>query len=164
MLPISNARHRPRRRAFSLLELVAVLAILGLLATAAAVRFGFDAVAVTSGEQFAYQVCNSLRHARRAAISTGDDHYVLFNRSSGVVVSFDTYREGGAGDTRVDSTIAVPNDVTVTTASDRWEFGFDGSVDGATTAGSLQIGASGFTWTITVQHGTGVVRVAKASL
>jgi prepilin-type N-terminal cleavage/methylation domain-containing protein len=149
-------------RAFSLLELVAVVAIVGVVAFAACLRLGSTTTAVCEAERTTYQIAGALRAARRAAISTGDNHYVRFNRTSGVVVDYQVVREALGGESVVDQPFAIPRDVTITTASDSWEFAFDGSVAGATSASIIRIDAPEMFWTITVQHGTGTVRVAKS--
>ncbi|MCA9240002.1 MAG: prepilin-type N-terminal cleavage/methylation domain-containing protein [Planctomycetales bacterium] len=153
-----NARPAPPRRAFSLLELTVVLAIIGLVTSMCVTRFGHDALNTTDGEGFVRRLALDMHQARRRAITTGVDHYVQLNRSSGVVVSFALFRSGGD---QVDNTRAVPSDVTVTAAADTWLFDFDGALSAAGASSTITVDGTKHQWTLTCYHATGAVKVVK---
>lgn len=159
-----NARRMQMRRAFSLIELLAVMAIVGLLSSMAFLRFGDAAYHTTTAEGFVRTLMLDLRQARARTISTGDNHYVLLSRTSGVVTSYTLYRDTGGGDVVVDRTVAVPNGVTITTATDQWEFEFDGSLGAGTGTGVMLVTGDCYTWTVTAYLATGNVISSKVAL
>ncbi|TWT66300.1 hypothetical protein Pla123a_46940 [Posidoniimonas polymericola] len=154
----NGARPAWPRRAFSLLEMMLVLAVLGLLSTMAVTRFGHGALAVTDGEGLARQLTLDLRQARRRTITTGVDHYVQFNRSGGAVVGFVLCRSGGDPE---DDTRPIPAGLTVATASDTWTFGFDGALQGVGGSTAATITSDTFQWVVTCYHPTGLVECVK---
>ena len=162
--PTDSARRAPARRAFSLMELLAVLAVVGLLSSMAFLRFGSTVYSSTSTAGFVRTLMLDLRQARARTISTGDDHLVLLSRDAGVVTSYTVYRDTGSGNVVMDRTVAVPDGAVVTTATDQWQFDFDGSLGGGTGAATLVISDSHYSWTITVYRATGGVTCAKVAI
>lgn len=160
----TNARRAPARRAFSLIELLAVVAIVALLSTMAMLRFGTAAFQTTSAEGFVRTLMLDLRQARARTISTGDNHYVLLSRSGGQVAGYTIYRDLGSGDTVVDRVVAVPAGTVVTALSDQWEFDFDGSLGGGVGTSQIIVTGAHFAWTITVHRATGCIKSAKVAL
>ncbi len=158
-----DARRVPARRAFSLLELIAVLTIVGLLSSMAFIRFGEGAYNTTSAQGFVRALVLDLRQARSRVISTGEDHYVLFSRTDGVVTSYTLYRDGLSGDYIVDRTVAVPKGAVVTTATDTWTFDFEGSLSGGTGTGTIVVTGPHHTWTINVYRATGAIKSTEVS-
>ena len=156
-----NARRAKARRAFSLMEIVCVLMVVGVLSSAAFLRFGSTAFSSTSTEGFVRTLMLDLRQARASTISTGDNHYVLLSRTSGVVTSYTLYRDTGSGNVVVDRTVSVPDGAVVTTATDQWEFDFDGSLGGGTGTATIVVASDHFSWTITVYRATGAIKSAK---
>ena len=133
------ARRVHSRRAISLLELAAVGAILGLLVLAGITRFG---------------------HAKRATISTGDNHYVQLSPASGSVTSFALFRRASGGDVQIDQTHTVPLDVTVSSVERVLEYDFDGT---ALAAYSIAVVGPDRSWSVTVVPLTGSVTVAETT-
>lgn len=161
---IPDARRTVARRAFSLVELLSVLTIVGLLSSIAFLRFGESAYNSTSTEGFVRTLMLDLRQARARTISSGDDHYVLLSRTGGVVTSYTLYRSTGGGNIVVDRTVEVPTGATVTTATDQWLFDFDGSLGGGTGTATIVVASNHNSWTITVYRATGAVKSAKVAL
>lgn len=159
----NDARRATARRAFSLIEILAVLVIVGLLSSMAFMRFG-TTHQTTSAEGFVRTLMLDLRQARARTISTGDNHYVLLSRSSGVVVSYTLYRETGSGDAVVDRTVTVPDGTTVTTGTDQWEFEFDGSLGAGTGTSTIVVSGPHYQWTITVYLATGTTDASRVAL
>jgi len=159
-----DARRAPARRAFSLMELMSVLLIIGLLGSMAFLRFGDSTYNTTTAEGFVRAMVLDLRQARRRTISTGDDHYLLLSRSGGVVTSYTLYRNAAGVPYVVDRTVDVPAGAVVTTATDQWTFDFDGSLVGAWGTGTIVVTGPFHAWTLTVYRATGIVKYAKVSL
>lgn len=158
------ARRALARRAFSLIELLSVLAIVALLSTMAMLRFGTAAFQTTSAEGFVRTLMLDFRQARARTISTGDNHYVLLSRSGGDVAGYTLYRDRTSGDSVVDRVVVVPPGITVTALSDQWEFDFDGSLGGGVGTSQIVVTGAHYAWTITVYRATGCLRSAKVAL
>lgn len=158
-----QARRGPPRRAFSLAEMLAVVFLIGLIATAAALRMGFTATESADAEGFVRRLALDFSQCRRRAISTGDDHYLQFARTAGVVTGYAIFRDESAGDTQADESITVPSGSVVTTAADTWAFDFGGALTTAGTASAIQVDGEHFSWSLTVYHATGAVTVDKVA-
>ena len=150
-----------RLRAMSLLELTAVIAVLGVLAIAGISRFGSEAIANGAAQGLARKLSLALTHARRATIATGDNHYVQLTPSSGDITAFATIRRGDGGDVQIDQSMTVPADVNVTSIARELEFDFDGS---ALSSYNVTISAPTRSWQITVVPLTGAIRVIETTL
>jgi type II secretory pathway pseudopilin PulG len=137
----------------TLLELAAVVVIVGLLGVMAAARYGSSTVSDVEAAGFARQVAWDCSHARRLAIATGYNHLLRFTLSGGNATEYALYRRQGASTTAVDEVHAVPTGVTVTTggATDL-EFTFVGE---ALASYTVTVQAPDRTCTVTVPQATG---------
>lgn len=137
----------------SLMELVAIVFIIGLLGAMAVTRFGSSAIADVEAQGFARRLSLDCLHARGAAISTGDNHLVRFTLSGGNATQYAVYRRQGATLTQVDDTHVVPTDVTVATGGTAdMEFTFTGD---ALASYTITVTAPDRTRTLTVPMSTG---------
>ncbi|TWT89918.1 hypothetical protein Mal64_03000 [Pseudobythopirellula maris] len=155
---IPTARHRQRWRAFSLLELTATVAVIGLVATMALQRYGSTTLGTTRAEGYTRRLVLDLRQAQRRAIATGDDHYVAFASDSGEIVSHTLMRDLPGGDAAADETVAVPQGVTVTSADTAWTYDFEGAVSGSSGGSTVRVDSSTAYWVITLYQATGALR------
>jgi type II secretory pathway pseudopilin PulG len=146
------ARRAAARRAMTLLELTAVVLILGLLGVMAATRFGAATVADVDAEGFARRLALDCSQARRRAIATGDNHLLRFTVAGGEASQYALYQRQGANTNQVDSVHQVPADVTVTTSATDVEFNFTGE---ALASYTVTVQAPDGAWTITVPQVTG---------
>ena len=153
------ARRDISRRAMSLLELAVVLSIVGLLTVAAIGRLGVGTLSNGGAEGYARKLALSLTQARRATISTGDNHFVQLN-GSGSVDSFSLIRRASGGEIQVDQTYLVPQDVMVTSGTTVFEFDFEGS---ALAAYSAIVTGPNRSWTVSVVLLTGAVQVVEST-
>lgn len=145
-----------------MLELAAVVAIAGLLAAAAAVRWGDNALATTSAQGFARSVSQSLHLARRQAIAEGTPAAVVLTQDGGAFVSLQVVRSTTGGDVATESTIAVPNGVTLTSPASRWEFNFGGELNSPVAGGTLGVSDGHWNWDLTVNALTGRIQTVKS--
>lgn len=154
-------RHNSRwaRRGFSLVELVAVVAIVGMLAAAGIMRFGYSTVDNLSGEGFARKLALDLIQARRRTIATGDNHYLQLSPSAGNFTSYVMYRRASGGDTVVEQSRTRPSGVTASASHATLEFDFDGA---ALAAYSASIVGPNRTWTVSAVMATGAVQTATS--
>ncbi len=151
----TKARRSRERRAFSLLELASVLAIVGLIAAAGVIRFGSGTLENLSAEGFARTLALDLNHARRAAVATGDNHYLQLSYSGANVASYAIYRRTSAGDVPVEQVRTVPAGVTVASVQATLEFEFSGA---ALAAYAVSVTGPDRAWTISTTIATGAVR------
>jgi type II secretory pathway pseudopilin PulG len=100
----------------SLLELTAVVLIIGLVGAVVVTSYGGSAVADAGAQGFARRLALDCLQARRRAISTGDNHLLRFTLAGGEATQYALYRRQGAALELVDSLRPVPDDVTVGTA------------------------------------------------
>jgi type II secretory pathway pseudopilin PulG len=136
----------------TLLELTAVVFIIGLLGLMAATRYGSSTVADVDAQGFAQRLALDCSQARRSAIATGDNYLLRFTVSGGEASQYALYRRQGASTNQVDAVNAVPDNVTVTTSATDVEFTFTGE---ALASYTITIQAPDRTWTVTIPQVTG---------
>jgi type II secretory pathway pseudopilin PulG len=137
----------------TLLELSAVVFIIGLLGAMAVTRYGSSALADVGAQGFARRVSLDCLQARRAAISTGDNHLLRFTIAGGKATQYALYRRQGGSLIQVDTTHAVPSGVDVTTAGAvDLEFTFTGDALGSY---AITVAAPDRTRIVAVSQATG---------
>jgi prepilin-type N-terminal cleavage/methylation domain-containing protein len=147
------ARRAEARRAMTLLELSAVVVIVGLVGVMAVTRYSATTISDVGANGFARQIALDCSHARRLAIATGYNHLLRFTLSGTGATQYMLYRRQGATTTAVDEVHAVPAGVTVTTGGvTDMEFTFVGE---ALASYTVSVQAPDRTWTITVPQVTG---------
>lgn len=153
----ADARFALRRcRGFTLLELVATLAIISLLVTAGMASFGAGTIQNVSAEGFARKLALDLLQARRRTLATGDNHYLQLTVVAAKVSEYTLFRRAAGGDVAVDQPRSVPSGVTVTASHTTLEFDFDGA---AQSSYSLTVAGPSRSWTVSTTAITGAVNV-----
>lgn len=150
---------RAVRGAFSLLELLAVVTILGVLVAAGFATMTTDAVANHSAGVAARQLALDLEQARRQAIATGSNHFLQFTLSGANITGYTLRRSNGAGSTAVDTYRAIPAQVTVTmspSGSTSPVMNFEGQ---AASSYTVTLAGPKRTWQVIVTAVTGRPRV-----
>lgn len=154
------ARRAPVRRAMSFLELAVVVAIVGLLTATAITTLGSSTLSNGGAEGFARKLCLAMVHARRATISTGDNHYLQLTPSAANATSFALFRRTGGGDVQVDVSRSVPQDVTLSASHAVLEFDFDGA---ALAGYTIDVAGDQRSWNLSVVTLTGTVSVTETT-
>lgn len=155
-----NARPPRERRAFSLLELTAVVAIVGLMSGMALARWGDYALRTTSADGFVRSVQLAFHVARRQAICEGKPAAVVLNRTGGVVTSIQVVRVGSP-DVPTEAELVTPGNVAVPASADRWEFDYTGSLTTPVAGGSVGVEDGDWNWSLTINPVTGHVTYLK---
>jgi prepilin-type N-terminal cleavage/methylation domain-containing protein len=154
-----KARRSRGRRAFSLLEMLSVLVIVALLATAGVMRFGSSTMENAGAEGFTRKLALDLMQARRRTIATGDNHYLQLTLTGSNVASYAMFRRTAGGDVMVDETRTVPAGVVATASHTTLEFDFGG----ASLAGySIAVAGPNRSWTVSTVMATGAVRTTAS--
>jgi len=137
----------------TLLELIAVVFIVGIVSLMAATRYSNTTVADIGAQGFARRVALDCAQARRRAIATGDNHLLRFTLSGGNATQYAVYRKISGTPTLVDDVHAVPANVTVTTGGvTDVEFQFTGE---ALSSYTVNVTSADRNRTITVLQATG---------
>jgi hypothetical protein len=144
----------------SFLELAAVMAIVGVLTISAITTFGSSTLSNGGAEGFVRKLSLALVHARRATITTGDNHYIQLSPSPAQATSIALYRRTDAGDVQVDQPHNVPQGVSLSSSHAMLEFDFDGAALGGY---SLDVAGDNRCWNITVVTLTGSPLVAETT-
>lgn len=153
-------RTKPRRQGVSLLELLVVVTLIGIFASTVAMRFGRSLSAEFGSQGVARELSLAMLACQRAAINTGDDHYVEFLATSGKISSYRIMRDISGVATLVDGPKPINTDVTVTTSSTTIRFNFEG---GALSSYTVSVQGVARTWQITVVAINGAIRVVQSA-
>jgi prepilin-type N-terminal cleavage/methylation domain-containing protein len=145
-------------RGFSLLELLAVITLMGVLAAVGVSRMDRGTLLNVGAQGDARRIAIDLHQARRRAISTGDNHFVRFSLTGGHATSFVVHRRTISGSTVVEAVRTVPDDVVVVPNAIDNEFTFDGT---SLAAYSIVVTGGSKSWTVTVVPATGTTRVVQ---
>ena len=148
-----------QRRGVSLLELIAVVALMGILFAAGTARLGPGAADNMSARSAARVLATDLRHAQRRAITTGDDHYVEFTTQGSTITSYQLMRDDGGSPAAVDDLRQIPSGFTVTSADSQLRFDFEGTADAAY---DVTLAGPDRTFRVQVVPVTGAVKVTES--
>lgn len=151
------------RHGYSMIELLAVVTILGVLVAAGYATMTTDSVGNHAAGVAARQLALDLEQARRQAIATGDQHFLQFALAGSKITGYTVRRSTGSGSTAVDSFRAIPAHVTVTmspAASTSPAYTFEGQ---AASSYTLTLAGSQRSWQVIVTAATGRPRVTGPS-
>ena len=150
-----------RRRGMTLLELVMVVTLMGIIAAIGTARFGRSAFANFGAQGEARGISLSMLRAQRAAIKTGDNHFLQFDAVSPNAASqYSVMSRAGGGTTLVEGPFVFGTDVQVLASAAVMDFDFEGE---AAAAYQVDFTGEGRNWRITVVPITGAVNVAEVS-
>ncbi len=140
-----------RHQGYSLLELLAVVTILGLLAAIGATRLAPGVQGNVARGTDSFRTLMALRQARAAAIATGDNHCLRMLSTSGSITGFQIERIGGTT-TIVEGPHLFSGEATILQTGSDATFNFQGE---ATVAPVLTFAGANHTNRITVVTATG---------
>lgn len=139
----------------SLLELLAVVTLMGIFSAAVVTRFGRDIFGDVGVRGEARKISLGLLQAQRRAIRTGDPHGLQVYGSQSNISSWSVIRVLDNGSREiVEGPIAVPSDLTI--ATDRSEILFDFEGNG-TNSFTADLSGPNRTWKIDVTQLTGLI-------
>lgn len=148
-----------RVRGFSLLELLAVVTVLGILSAVVVFRLGSQSVGNPGAKAVARRLALDLRHARSAAIAEGTNHYVGFDSSGSMLTGYTIYRTAGPPDIVIEAYRTFDRGVTAVGSSTRAEFDPTGA---ALSGYSFVISGPSENFTVTVIAATGATTVSTS--
>jgi prepilin-type N-terminal cleavage/methylation domain-containing protein len=158
---IENARPPRERRAFSLLELMATVAIVGMVAGLAVMRFGHVGIETIDAGGVVRKLTVTTQLARRQAICEGLPAAIVFTRSGTKVSSWQLVRVTAGGDQPVDDPMPVPSTFDLSIPTARWQFDYTGQLTSPAGGASASVDSDFWEWTVTVSQLTGHVSVTK---
>ena len=125
---MSNRASDKRRGGHSLLELIAVVTLLGLFSSAAFMRIGRDIFGDTGARSQARIVSLAMLQAQRASIRTGDSHGLILNGPTSGVSSWTiVHRRQDGSSSVIDGPHAIPEELTVSANRSEMWFDFEGN-------------------------------------
>ncbi len=148
------------RQAVTLLELIAVVAILGIFAVVAISRIGPGTLYNFGARADARRLAVDLLQARRGSIATGENHYLAFTVVGGEATGYALFRRKAGGDVAVDTPHEFPGNVVVTTSHADAEFTFEGA---ALAAYQIELTGPEQTWQVDVVPVTGAIDVLQTA-
>ena len=147
--------HRARR-AFTFLELIAVVTLLAIIVTVSLARYKPGTMSNLGAKADTRHLALDLMQARRRAISTGDNHYVTFTTSGGTT-QYAVFRRPSSGSpTQIGSSYTLQKGVTVTSVPATPEFTFEGL---ALASYTVDVYGSTNHYAVTINQASGSVRV-----
>ncbi|QEF98746.1 hypothetical protein Mal15_28010 [Stieleria maiorica] len=152
---------RHHRCGLSLIELLVVVTLLGVFATAALMRFGRDTFGDTGARSQARLLSLAMLHAQRAAIRTGDSHGVVMQGPAAAATSWTVVRRRQDGSkVTVEGPHAVAERVRVSAnASEMW-FDFEGI---GSQPFAAQLRGPNRSYTVHVEPWTRMIRTQESS-
>jgi len=158
---VTTAHSKLMRRAVTLLELIAVIAIMAIFVAVAASRIGPQTIRNFGARADARRLAADVLQARRRSIATGENHYLAFDVSAGRASGYTLYRRSASqGNVAVDEAYVFPSDVVVTTSSSQLELTFEGA---ALAAYRIELTGPGQTWQVDVVPVTGTAVVTQTA-
>lgn len=151
----------PTRTAFTLIELLAVVVLMGVVTLAAFSSMRTGTLGNFGGSAAARRLGMELRSARHQAIATGDEHYLNLTYSGPSIAGYTIYRAASGGDIAVDAYKEFGPEVTVsvsTGGASTPAFTFEGS---AASSYQFTIAGASRSWQVSVVAATGRVVVIE---
>jgi prepilin-type N-terminal cleavage/methylation domain-containing protein len=148
------------RRGVTLLELLVVVVLLGIFSATVGMRFGRSLFAEFGAQAAARELALALLGCQRAAIASGDDHYLEFLYAGGKIAQYRVLRDSAGTPTLIDGPKSLPVDVTITSSDSTLRYDFQGS---AQSNYWIQVTGQDRVWRIDVVPITGSLSVTQTS-
>lgn len=148
-----------RTAGMTLVELLAVMALLGILSAVLITRLGSGGIGNPGAQAVARRLALDFRHARGLAIAEGINHYVKFDVDGASLAGYTVYRTDSPTDIAVETYRTFEKGVTATSGTTQVEF----TPTGAALAGcTVMVSGPSVTYTVTVILATGTTTVSKS--
>ncbi len=148
-----------RMAGMTLVELMAVVAIVGILSAVVITRLGSAGIGNPGAQAVARRLSLDFRHARGLAIAEGINHYVKFDVSGTDLVGYTVYRTDSPTDIRVETYRTFEKGVTATSGTTQVEFTPTGA---ALAACTVVVSGPSATYTVSVIAATGTTTVSAS--
>lgn len=154
---------KTKRTAITLLEMMAVVILIGIFAAVAIMRLGPGVLPSFAGKADARRLALDLQLAQRRAISTGIKHYIKLESVGSKYTGYTLYQRAsssGSADIAVDSFREFATTDTISSSHAQFEFSFDGT---ALAAYELKIASSNQVSKVSVVPMTGAVQLTQGT-
>ncbi|MCA9204455.1 MAG: type II secretion system protein [Planctomycetales bacterium] len=145
------------RRAFSLLELLAVITLIGILSSIVIARNGRTLLGNFGAQADCRRLSLDLLRAQRLSITTGENHFIQFPATTGKGITYRLRRRTATGVQNVESR-TLGEDVSVTASHTVMEFTFEGQALGAY---QITLAGNARSWQMNVVPITGAMQVTE---
>lgn len=142
------------KKAFTLVELIIVVALIGIMAMVAVPRLHFGAIRKKKAETVASKIATGLRLTRRLAITNAAENTVGYQLNMQGGGSYNGYEIENRDTSEIVDTYSIDSDVTCN-GDAQFQFGPLGNCESGST---LDVSAPGKSFTITVNSATGMVK------
>jgi Tfp pilus assembly protein FimT len=150
-----------KKAAFGLVELILIVAFLGIFAAIAVPRLNFAIISKQKADTFARKIVTDLRLTRRLAISDAANNTKGFNLNMLGSEPYNSYEIENDDTNIIVNTHTIDSDVTVTTPTGQnFKFTPLGNLEPASGTG-LIVSAEGKSFTITINPATGAVKCVE---
>lgn len=160
-LQLQRLSWAPRRHnqvdAMTLIELLAVVMIIGILSTVVISRLGIGGIGNPGARAIARRLALDLRQTRSRAIAESANHYLQFETDGSNLVAYTIYKVASPSDLVVETSRKINAGVTVTGSATRAEFAPTGA---APTGYSYTVTGSTVGYVVSVIAVTGAVMVS----
>ena len=133
---------------------------MGIFASVVAMRFGRTLFSEFGAQATARELSLALLGCQRAAIRSGDDHFIQFTLAGGRATEYRLLRDDGGSGALVDGPRPLSSDVTVTVSHATMRFTFEGA---AAAAYQVTLVGRNRRWQIDVVPISGAIRVTDAT-
>ncbi len=148
-----------RTAGMTLVELVAVVALLGILSAVVITRLGSAGIGNPGAQAVARRLSLDFRHARGLAIAEGTNHYVKFDVNGTNLVGYTVYRTDSPTDIAIETYRTFEKGVTATSSTTQVEFTPTGA---ALTGCTVVVSGPSVNYTVTVIAATGTTTVSES--
>lgn len=152
---------KEKKAAFSLVELILIVAFIGIFAVITVPRLNFAIISKQKADTFARKIVTDLRLTRRLAISDAANNTKGFELKIVGVPPYDTYEIENVDTKATVASHTFDSDVSISCPTGkRFIYGPLGNMESGS-AGGLTISAGGRSFTITIIPATGTVKCVE---
>ena len=152
-----SGRIDTQRAGMTLLELLVMITVMSVFIAVTAARMSSSTGSNMGAQADARHLAVDLRQMQRAAISTGNNHYLQFNSDGSGITGYTLYQRV-SGVSQAMNSRPFSKGVTVTTTHTDLEYTFEGT---ALAAYQVNLSGPNHNWQVSVVPVTGTVRAIR---